>query len=98
MTKMPLLMLLCGSLMIAGPALAGDAAAGKAKSDDCADCHGAGGKGGDNTQLAGMPAAKFTKLMKGFQAGEGNKKMVKIAKKLSDDDIADLAAFFASQK
>jgi cytochrome c553 len=100
MTKMPMLMLLCGSLLMAGTAIAGgNAHAGKAKADDaCADCHGADGKGdADNPKLAGMSAQKFIKDMKEYKAGERpkSKKMTKAAKKLSDEDIADLAAYYA---
>lgn len=76
---------------------AGDAAAGKAKSENCAGCHGDNGK--DDPPIAGMAAADFTKAMKAYQSGERNhKKMAKAASALSDGDIADLAAYYSSMK
>jgi len=69
---------------------AGDAAKGEAAAKGCA-CH---KKRGD---LDGMDPAAFTQKMLGFQSGEGNKGMVTIAKKLSAQDIEDIAAYYASQ-
>ncbi len=99
MMKMSMLMLMCGSLMIAGQALAGgDAAAGKAKAEACTDCHGDDGKGDeDSPSIAGMRATNFVDAMKGYQTGaRTHKKMVKVLKKLNDKDIDDLAAYYAS--
>jgi cytochrome c553 len=100
MMRMALVVALSGGMMLVGPAwAAGDAAAGKDKAADaCADCHGDSGKGDSDTPgIAGMSVADFTKAMKDYQSGarEG-KKMAKVAKKLSDEDIADLAAYYAS--
>ena len=92
-------LVLCGCLVLAGPAFAGNAAAGKAKSEACVDCHGENGKGdADTPGVAGMPAAEFTKAMKEYQAGTRtkSKKMIKAATKLNDGDIADLAAYYAT--
>jgi cytochrome c553 len=78
-------------------AQAGDAGAGKAKSEACAQCHGDNGK--EDPPIAGMAEADFTKAMKAYQSGERkNKKMAKVATGLSDADIADLAAYYASLK
>lgn len=73
---------------------AGDASAGKSKSENCAQCHGDNGK--DDPPLAGMEEAKFIKTMKAYQSGERNhKKMMKAASGLSE---ADLAAYYATLK
>jgi cytochrome c553 len=91
---------LSGGMMLVGPAwAAGNAAAGKEKAADaCADCHGDNGKGdAENPGIAGMSVSAFTKAMKEYQSGARpkSKKMTKAAKKLSDKDIADLAAYYA---
>ena len=101
MNKTTLLLLLSGCLMIALPAKAGgDVAAGKAKSEKCADCHGDDGKGDeDSPSIAGMRVSYFVSSMKDYQTGDRtHKKMGKAAKKLNDQDIADLAAYYATLK
>jgi cytochrome c553 len=46
-----------------------------------------------------MAEAKFVKAMKDFQSGAVKSKMMAgLAKGLSDDDIANLAAYYASLK
>ncbi len=99
MIRVALVMALGGGLLLAGPVWAGNAAAGKAKSEMCADCHGDNGKGdADNPGIAGMSVHAFTKAMKAYRSGAHGKSrmMIKAAKKLSDQDIADLAAYYAS--
>lgn len=96
MTK-GLLALTAGLILVASSAHAGDASAGKAKSENCAQCHGDNGK--DDPSIAGMEEAKFIKTMKAYQSGERNhKKMMKAASGLSDADLADLAAYYATLK
>ena len=49
--------------------------------------------------IAGMAEAGFIKAMKEYQSGERkNKKMAKATTSLSDGDIADLAAYYATLK
>ena len=99
MKKLSLLFLLSGCLAIALPAkAAGDVAAGKDKSEKCADCHGDDGRGDEDTPaLAGMPVSYFISAMEEYKNGDRkHKKMVKVAKKLSDQDFADLAAYYKS--
>jgi len=89
-----------GSLC-AAPVLAADIAAGKARSDEiCADCHGDEGYGDDTfPSIVGMPVEEFAKAMQEYKDGtRDNKKMMKIAKQLSDADVANLAAYFAQFK
>lgn len=97
MSKLPIFVLLSAVALVASPAYAGDAAAGKTKSEACVDCHGDDGKGDDeNPSIAGWPADKFTKAMTEYQNGTRTKdaKMAKAAKKLSAVDVADLAAYY----
>lgn len=78
---------------------AGDAAAGKAKANTCAGCHGANGKSGNDLwpSLAGQKAGYLAKQLKDLRDGRRNDPMMgPMAKPLSDQDIADLAAYYSS--
>lgn len=82
-------------------AVAGDAAAGKAKSATCAGCHGANGISAVPTypNLHGQKEAYLVKQLKAFK--DGSRKdptMGAMAKPLSDADMANLAAYYSSLK
>ncbi|MCC4263371.1 cytochrome c [Oceanimonas baumannii] len=85
--------------MISAPAFAaGNAEAGKAKSAVCAACHGADGISQMDIypNLAGQKAAYLVKQLKAFKAGERNDPMMApMAMPLSDQDMEDLAAYYA---
>ncbi|MCT7654624.1 cytochrome c [Oceanimonas sp. NS1] len=85
--------------MFAAPAFAaGDAEAGKAKSAVCAACHGADGISTMDIypNLAGQKAAYLVSQLKAFKAGERNNPiMAPMAMPLSDQDMEDLAAYYA---
>ncbi len=88
-------------LLVAGSAWAGgDAARGKELATDCADCHGADFKGDEDiTGLAGKDAAYLVAEMKKFKSGERvdeDGMMKDYVADLSDQDMEDLAAYFAS--
>jgi cytochrome c553 len=79
----------------------GDAAAGKAKSATCLACHGADGNSLNPVwpKLAAQHPAYIRKQLEEFKSG--NRKdplMSAMAAPLSDVDMANLAAYFASQK
>lgn len=79
----------------------GDAAAGKAKSATCAGCHGATGHSAVPTypNLAGQKEAYLVKQLKAFK--DGSRKdptMGAMVAALNDADMANLAAYFSSQK
>ena len=83
----------------ASAALAGDIDAGKAKAAVCASCHGANGISavGMWPNLAGQKTAYLTKQLEDFRAGtRSDLVMAGMAKGLSDSDIDNLAAFYAS--
>lgn len=89
------------ALGIVGAAHAGgDAGAGKAKSASCAGCHGANGEGGGpNPALAGMKEAQFIAAMKDYKSGKRpNPVMKNFAAPLTDQETANLAAYYASLK
>jgi cytochrome c553 len=77
---------------------AGDAAAGKAKADSCKGCHGAEGQGvGKNPALAGNKEEDIVQALKDYKSGKRtNAAMKTFAMKLSDDDMANVAAYYAS--
>ncbi len=79
----------------------GDAEAGKAKAASCAACHGADGNSTVATfpKLAGQNAPYLMKQLHDFKSGaRKNATMSAMAAPLSDQDIDNLAAYFASQK
>ncbi|MCK0196394.1 cytochrome c [Ancylobacter sp. 6x-1] len=82
-----------------GVAHAGDAAAGKAKvSAQCAVCHGSDGlsKLPEAPNLAGQVEPYLVKALEDFRSGaRKNEMMSVIAEQLSDDDIANIAAYFS---
>ncbi|MGD8358248.1 MAG: c-type cytochrome [Lysobacterales bacterium] len=89
------------SMLAAGPLYAGgDAAHGKELSVDCADCHGDDGMGDDETPaIAGMDEAEFVADLKGYKSGEKEDEsgmMADYAADLSEQDMADLAAYYKS--
>lgn len=90
------------SLVVSAAAgAAGDAAAGKSKSVVCAACHGADGNSANPMwpHLAGQHAPYLVKQMKDFKSGaRKDPVMAPMAKPLSDQDMENLAAYFASQK
>ncbi|EKO3992875.1 cytochrome c [Vibrio fluvialis] len=103
MNKVAMGMML-GLTLLAGNAVAGDATAGKAKSAVCAACHGADGiaviPGYPN--LKGQNEQYIVTAIKAYKNKERNGGLAPVmqaqASMLSDDDIANLAAYFASLK
>jgi cytochrome c553 len=95
-------LLAAGLAVSPAPANAADAAAGKAKAQaTCVVCHGLDGiaKIPDAPNLAGENAIYTTKQLKAFKSGERqHQQMSIIASGLSDEDIANLAAWYASLK
>ncbi|WP_241242401.1 c-type cytochrome [Thalassotalea sp. G2M2-11] len=80
-------------------AFEGDAAAGKTKAATCAGCHGANGIGimGAYPNLAGQHADYIVKQLKAFKAGDrADPVMAPMAAALSEQDMQDVAAYFAS--
>jgi cytochrome c553 len=95
-------LLLFGAAVLAGGvAMAADLAAGAAKAQACMACHGPGGVSQmpETPSLAGQPDGFLQWQLVFFRSGtRKNAVMQPIAAALKDDDIRDLAAFFAAQK
>jgi cytochrome c553 len=80
-------------------ALGADPAAGKEKARQCAVCHGIDGvaKRPDVPNIGGESDMYLTKQLEAFRSGERHhEQMSIIAAGLSDQDIADLAAWYSS--
>lgn len=101
---------LAAALLIATPAFAGggDPAAGKTKAEEkgCLSCHGETGEAAMPVSpamvvphIGGQYADYLVKALKDYRSGERqNPNMTALAAGLTDQDIRDLAAYYASQK
>jgi cytochrome c553 len=104
MTKKILIAAMFMLLLAAGSVQAGgDAANGQTLAEECAGCHGDDGKGdgGDTPALAGMAEADHVAKLKGYASGEIEDEsgmMADYASALSEQDMADLAAYYATLK
>ena len=79
----------------------GDAVAGKAKAIVCSACHGADGNSTNPVwpKLAGQHAAYVVKQLKAFKSGARKDPVMQgMAAPLSEQDMENLAAWYASQK
>jgi cytochrome c553 len=86
--------------MAQGAVAAGDAAAGEANSTACAACHGSDGNSlaANFPKLAGLGEKYLAKQMQDIKAGTRPiAEMTGQLDNLSDQDIDDLAAFYASK-
>ena len=94
--------LLCGLVLMSCPlalSAAGDVQAGKQKAATCVACHGADGNSNNPTwpNLAGQHAEYTRKQLEDFRDGSRkNDQMSLFAAALTDQDIADLAVYYAS--
>jgi cytochrome c553 len=91
---------LAAVIAVAAPCTAlADASAGRAKAQMCTPCHGANGLAvAPNTpHLAGQPQPYLVEQLNAYRSGKrAHEVMAVVAKPLTDADIADLAAWFAS--
>lgn len=78
----------------------GDVQAGKAKSQTCAACHGSKGASDNSAfpMLAGQHADYLVHALKAYKSGDRqNAIMNGQAAALSEEDMRDLAAYYAAQ-
>jgi len=89
-------------LLLAGGAVqaGGDAARGQELSANCVDCHGANGEGMDDAPaIAGLDEMTHFEALKAYKSGERvdeGEVMVMFTEELSEQDMADLAAYYAT--
>lgn len=89
------------ALAATGVHAAGDAAAGQAKAAACAACHGPDGNSPNPIwpKLAGQHPEYLKKELMNFKAGERqNELMAPQVAALTEEDMANVAAYFAGQK
>lgn len=93
-----------GAVVLAGlptTAEAGDAATGRKKARQCQTCHGIDGiaKIPIAPHIAGESEIYLATQLKAFRSGKREHEIMSvIAKDLSDEDISDLSAWYASIK
>ena len=91
--------LLALALAAAATAQTNDIDAGRRKAQACAVCHGVLGvaTAPDAPNLAGQPAMYLAAQLKAYRGGTRSHAVMSVmAKPLTDEDIAQLAAWFAS--
>lgn len=97
-----LLVLALAAFFCAPVLAAGDAASGKQKSAACAACHGPDGNtpaGPDFPRLAGQHPDYLAKALRDYKSGaRKNPIMASQVVDLNSQDMADLAAYYSSQK
>jgi cytochrome c553 len=89
------------TLFVPVQAQAGDAAAGRKKALMCQTCHGLDGlaKQPNIPHLSGQVESYLVKSLMDFKEGlRANEMMSVVIQNLKDEDIADLAAYYASIK
>lgn len=90
------------AVFVSGTVLAGgDPKAGEEKAQVCQACHGTDGMSVDPNypNLAGQYQSYLVKALADYRAGARNNAIMQsFAASLSNQDIEDLAAWFASQK
>ena len=85
--------------MAAFPGRAADTSPGRQKARACAVCHGVLGLSSapDAPNLAGQPELYLATQLQAYRSGKRQHEVMSVmAKPLSDDDIRELAAWFAS--
>ncbi|WP_341211577.1 cytochrome c [uncultured Limimaricola sp.] len=90
---------LAALLLIAPMAYAGDPQLGREAVGACATCHGRDGiaMAPDAPNLAGQPESYLVEQIQAYRSGEReHEQMTLIAQSLEDDEIDDIAAYFAA--
>jgi cytochrome c553 len=87
------------AVLLGSPAAAGDIEVGRAKSQMCMVCHGQLGLSvrPDAPNIAGHPEIYLLAKLREYRSGNRQHEIMNIiAKGLSDDDIANLAAWYSA--
>jgi cytochrome c553 len=91
----------CLMIAVSAPATAGDADAGKKKSQTCSACHGPDGNSSapDFPKIAGQHYDYLLKALKDYKSGaRKNPIMAPLVASLTQRDMEDLAAYYSSQR
>ena len=95
------ILILAAAMALSATAFAADTAAGKEKAKACAACHGENGVSQvpDFPKLAGQHEDYLARALGDYKSGaRKNPIMAAQAASLKPEDIADLAAYYASQQ
>ena len=87
-------------LLISTVTYAADIEAGRVAATQCAICHGADGEGNGapKSKISGMDVEIFKERLNDYKCGElKNVMMERFTKNLTDEDIENLAAFYATK-
>jgi len=92
--------LVCAAALAAAPVPASAQDAGSRLAASCAMCHGTAGHSvGGNEPLAGMPKDELVRKFQEFRSGaKPATAMHQISKGYTDQEIEQIAAYFAAQK
>ena len=86
-------------LLVSHASAAGNITAGRQKAAQCQTCHGLDGlsKLPEAPNIAGDPEQYLVRQLNAFRKGERKNEMMSlVAQPLSDEDVADLAAYYAA--
>jgi len=86
-------------ILAASPAAAGDVKTGRQRALQCQTCHGLDGQAKlpGAPHLAGQDEDYLARTLKDYRSGaRQNEMMSLVARNLKDDEIADLAAYYAA--
>src|SRR2546423_9021018 len=86
-------------LLVSHASAAGNITAGRQKAAQCQTCHGLDGlsKLPDAPNIAGSPEQYLARQLNAFRKGERKNEMMSlVVQPLSDQDVADLAAYYAA--
>lgn len=82
-----------------GPVSAGDVAYGEHLSGECATCHRRDGQEKGIPAIIGWPTDQFVAVLQSYKTKERTHELMRtIAGRLSDEEMAALAAFYATLK
>ncbi|MGH1539048.1 MAG: c-type cytochrome [Arenicella sp.] len=96
---MKYLIIIVSFFVLLGNASAADINAGKAKAVSCVGCHGSNGisTNPEWPNLAGQQEKYLSKQLKAFRDGQRNDSLMSpMAAALSDDDIANISAYYSN--
>ena len=84
------------SILLADSSIKGDVEYGEYLSSECVTCHQKSGDSGSIPSIAGLDPKNFVKILKLYKNKErSNKVMQTVAGRLTDEQIASLAIYFA---
>jgi cytochrome c553 len=100
LTSLYFILISMSLLLISTGAYAADLEEGRRAATQCAMCHGADGEGNGapKSKISGMDVEVFKSRLNDYKCGDRkNVMMQRFTKHLTDEDIENLAAFYATK-